>query len=185
MSKEFEIVEELVVDSTPERIWEAVTNGTTAWMFPTDQWPSGIFVDDWDNRYDGASEHTVFYLHTLGEYLRHFDGLPVAFSDIQGPEASKAPDALGTWLSALGLEDASAGTELELQLPGRGTTAVTLDFRNENFVGLRSKDSLVRIFGRNACGGPVGLTVHDVADGADAQANTAAWQEALDAAYQG
>jgi hypothetical protein len=226
MSKEFEIVEELAIDSTPERIWEAVTNGTAAWMFPTDQWPSvrtvaeypthlvtrmdgpdgwfnqlehvltpsengtalryvhsGIFVDDWDNQYDGASKHTAFYLHTLGEYLRHFDGLPVAFSDIQGPEASKAPDALETWLSALGLDDAAAGAELELPLPGRGTARATVDFRNENFLGLRTADALVRIFGRNAFGGPVGVTVHDFATGADAQANTAAWQEALDGAY--
>ena len=52
-------------------------------------------------------------------------------------------------------------------------------------MGLRTADALVRIFGRNAFGGPVGLTIHDFADGADAQANTAAWQEALDAAYQG
>ncbi|MFE7122460.1 SRPBCC domain-containing protein, partial [Streptomyces sp. NPDC057654] len=26
---------------------------------------SGIFVDDWDNQYDGANQHTDFYLHTL------------------------------------------------------------------------------------------------------------------------
>jgi hypothetical protein len=40
---------------------------------------SGIFVEDWDSQYDGVSQHTDFYLHTLGEYLRHFQGRPVTY----------------------------------------------------------------------------------------------------------
>lgn len=226
MSEEFEIVEELSIDSTPERIWEAVTTGTAAWMFPTDQWPSvrtleeypthlvtrmdgpdgwfnqlehvltpgengtavryvhsGIFVDDWDNQYDGASKHTAFYLHTLGEYLTHFDGKVVTFSDVQGPEASKAAGALQKFLDVLGIKDSPLGTELVLALPGRDAAPVTVDFRNQNFVGLRTENTMVRIFGRNAFGGVVGLTIHDFADGADAQANTEAWQLAINAAY--
>ena len=31
---------------------------------------SGIFADNWDEQYDGASKHTEFYLHTLGQYLQ-------------------------------------------------------------------------------------------------------------------
>lgn len=228
MSKEFETVEELKTDSTPERIWEAVTTGTAGWMFPTDQWPavrvvdeypthlvtrmdgpegwfnqvehvlspqgngtamryvhSGIFVEDWNNQYDGASKHTVFYLHTLGQYLRHFDGKPVAFSDIQGPGASTAPDALATWLSALGINDEGEGSVLDLELPGRGSSRITVDFRNENFVGLRTPDALVRIFGRNVFGAPIGVSIHDFGAGADAQTNTALWQAAIDAAFPG
>lgn len=146
---------------------------------------SGIFVEDWDNRYDGASKHTKFYLHTLGEYLRHFDGKPVASSDIQGPEASTAPGGLGTWLSCLGVKDTEAGSVLDLELPALGSTRVTLDFRNENVVGLRTDDALVRIFGRNAFGAPVGVSVHDFAAGADAQQNTALWQEAIESAFRG
>ena len=46
---------------------------------------SGIFADNWDEQYDGASKHTEFYLHTLGQYLKYFDGRPVVFTDIQGP----------------------------------------------------------------------------------------------------
>ena len=130
---------------------------------------SGIFVDDWDNQFDGAPKHTAFYLHTLGEYLRHFDGLPVAFSDIQGPRPPPPRMRWGPGLRPWASGDAAAGIELELQLPGRGTDPVTVDFRNENFVGLRTSDALVRIFGRNAFGGPVGLTVHDFAAGADAR----------------
>ncbi|MDO5746009.1 MAG: SRPBCC domain-containing protein [Micrococcaceae bacterium] len=227
MSKAFEIVEEVQINGTPERIWEAVTTGTAAWMFPTDQWPavrvvdeypthlvtrmdgaegwfnqvehllapqgtgtamryvhSGIFVEDWNNQYDGASKHTVFYLHTLGQYLSYFDGKPVAFSDIQGPEASTAPEALDTWLSALGITNEMQGAELDLELPGFGTGPVIVDFRNENFVGLRTRHAMVRIFGRNAFGAPVGVSVHDFTPGADAQANTEVWQEAIEAAFR-
>ena len=116
--REFEIVVDTELPGTPERVWEAVTEGTPAWMFPTDQWPdvktvqeypghlvsrmdgpdgwfnqlehvlepldggrarlhyvhSGIFADNWDEQYDGASKHTEFYLLTLGQYLQHFDG---------------------------------------------------------------------------------------------------------------
>lgn len=144
---------------------------------------SGIFVDDWDNQYDGASKHTTFYLHTLGQYLRHFNGLPVAFSDVQGPDAAASADALGTWLDALGVGAAQAGDSLTLELPGRGPQETVVDFRNENFVGLRTPDAMIRIFGRNAFGHRVGLTVHDFRPGADADGNEEALQAALDAAY--
>ena len=49
---------------------------------------SGIFADNWDQQYDGASKHTEFYLHTLGQYLQYFDGKPVVFTDVQAPAAS-------------------------------------------------------------------------------------------------
>ena len=128
-NREFEIVFDTELPGTPERVWEAVTKDTPAWMFPTDQWPavktgggvsahlvsrmdgpdgwfnqlehvlepldggraklhyvhSGIFADNWDEQYDGASKHTEFYLHTLGQYLKYFDGRPVVFTDVQAP----------------------------------------------------------------------------------------------------
>ena len=46
---------------------------------------SGIFAENWDQQYDGASKHTEFYLHTLGQYLQYFDGRPVVFTDVQAP----------------------------------------------------------------------------------------------------
>ncbi|MDX3312563.1 SRPBCC domain-containing protein [Streptomyces sp. NPDC054884] len=36
MSKEFEIVSEFEVDATPEQVWEAVTHGTGAYLWPMD-----------------------------------------------------------------------------------------------------------------------------------------------------
>lgn len=69
---------------------------------------SGIFTDDWDNQYDGASKHNAFYMHTLREYVTHFAGRPVAFATLNGPDASTAPDALEVAARALGLADDAA-----------------------------------------------------------------------------
>lgn len=136
--REFEIVYDTELPGTPERVWEAVTQGTPAWMFPTDQWPdvktvkeypthlvsrmdgpdgwfnqlehvlepldggrarlhyvhSGIFADNWDEQYDGAIKHTGFYLHTLGQYLRYFDGKPVVFGTSRRPRLRRPRTAL-------------------------------------------------------------------------------------------
>ncbi|MDQ4503031.1 SRPBCC domain-containing protein [Sinomonas sp. ASV322] len=152
---------------------------------------SGVMTDDWEQQYDGAANHTVFYLHTLGEYLAHFDGRPVAFSDVRGPDASEASDAFEKFVAYLGLEGASAGDVRALELPGLGRVEATVDFRNANFLGLRTRDALVRVFGRNAFGDRVGLTVHDFSvdaatpDERDArgEANTEAWTEWLAGVY--
>lgn len=144
---------------------------------------TGVFAEDWENQYEGASKHTVFYLHTLGQYLEHFNGRPVVFSDVQGPDAATEPDALGRWLDSLRLGNAVAGDTRSINLPGRGMQEVVVDFRNENFVGLRTGEAMVRIFGRNAFGHRVGLTVHDFRPGARAEDTAEAWQRALADAY--
>lgn len=240
MSKEFEIVREFDVDATPEEVWEAITHGTGAYLWPMEApepkvggaaafgstvtaydpprhltirsenvgipvqslnqlehviesrdggrraWVryvhSGIFTDDWDNQYDGASRHTDFYLHTLREYLTHFAPRPVTFAQLNGPEASITPGALTEVERALGLaEDAAAGTRVTVRGP-REFDAV-LDYRNPYFLGLRTDDALIRIFGRNHWGAPVGISVHDFAADADAEANETAWQAWLDEVY--
>ena len=123
---------------------------------------SGIFAENWDQQYDGASKHTEFYLHTLGQYLKYFDGKPVVFTDIQ------APRRLGrrrTALSGSRRPSASRGRRpaaaVELELDGVGRLSGEVDFANENFLGLRTADTLYRFFGRNAFGATVGMTVHD------------------------
>ncbi|WAZ20907.1 SRPBCC domain-containing protein [Streptomyces cinnabarinus] len=121
---------------------------------------SGIFVDDWDNQYDGAAKHTDFYLHTLREYLTHFAPRPAAFATFDGPEASKAPDALDVVARALGV-GAEAGARVRVHGPDDFDAVV--DFRNPYFIGLRTDRSLTRIFGRNHWGHPVGISLHDFA----------------------
>lgn len=226
-NREFEIVFDGEVPATPERVWEAVTNATPAWLFPTDEWPSvntveeypnhlvnrmegpdgwfnqlehvieplgdgratlhyvhsGIFADNWDEQYDGASKHTAFYLHTLGQYLQYFDGKPVAFTDIQAPAASQTPDGFVVLKRALGVDGAAQGSSVELDVDGVGRLSGELDFSNEHFLGLRTADTLYRFFGRNSFGAPVGMTVHEFSGSGNSEATAKAWGGFLERVY--
>ncbi|MFC7848443.1 SRPBCC domain-containing protein [Arthrobacter sp. NPDC057388] len=144
---------------------------------------SGIFADDWDQQYDGASKHTEFYLHTLGQYLKHFDGLPVVFDDIQGPAESQTPDGFVQLRKALGVDSASQGDSFDVEVDGVGRLTGQVDFSNANFLGLRTADTLYRFFGRNAFGAPVGMTVHDFSGSGDSAATAAAWGGFLGRVY--
>ncbi|KAB1143083.1 SRPBCC domain-containing protein [Streptomyces luteolifulvus] len=145
---------------------------------------SGIFVDDWENQYDGAAKHTDFYLHTLRQYLTHFDGRTAAFATFDGPEASKAPDAMAAVAKALGLADeTAAGERVRARGPEGGLLDAVVDFRNPYFIGLRTDNALIRFFGRNHWGYMVGISVHDFAPDADAEANEAAWKGWLDGVF--
>lgn len=145
---------------------------------------SGIFVDDWDNQYDGADKHNRFYLHTLRQYLMHFDGRPVAFATFDGPDASKASDAFVAVGRALGLgDDTAAGARVRVRGPEGQLLDAVVDFRDPYFIGLRTDDALIRFFGRNHWGAPVGISVHDFAADADAKADEVAWQGWLNGVF--
>ncbi|CAI3792405.1 SRPBCC domain-containing protein [Pseudarthrobacter sp. MM222] len=225
--RKFEIVYDIELPGTPERVWEAVTKDTPAWMFPTDQWPavrpveeypthlvsrmegpggwfnqlehvvepldggrsrlhyvhSGIFADNWDEQYDGASKHTEFYLHTLGQYLQYFDGGPVVFTDVQAPAASQTTDGFERLKKALDVAGTAPGGTVDLELDGVGSLKGEVDFTNEHFLGLRTAGSLYRFFGRNAFGAPVGMTVHDFSGRGDSEATAKAWAGFLEKVY--
>ncbi|MFP3579900.1 SRPBCC domain-containing protein [Arthrobacter sp. SIMBA_036] len=225
--RKFEIVADTALPGTPERVWQAVTQDTAAWMFPTDQWPavktveeypshlvtrmegpdgwfnqlehvlepldggraqlhyvhSGIFADNWDEQYDGASKHTAFYLHTLGQYLQHFDGKAVVFTDVQGPGASQVPDGFLQLKNALRVDGLSEGASFDVELDGVGRLSGEVDYSNENFLGLRTADALYRFFGRNAFGAPVGMTVHDFSGSSDAELTAKTWGAFLEKVY--
>jgi uncharacterized protein YndB with AHSA1/START domain len=146
---------------------------------------SGVFVDDWDNQYDGASKHTDFYLHTLREYLTRFGGRPItAFTTFDGPEASGTADALTTAGRALGLsDDTAAGARVQAKGPEGQLLDAVVDYRDPYFIGLRTEDALIRVFGRNHWGHRVGISVHDFAPGADAKADETAWQGWLNGVF--
>ncbi|MFC8039590.1 SRPBCC domain-containing protein [Paenarthrobacter sp. NPDC057355] len=226
-NRNFEIVADTELPGTPERVWNAVTADTAAWMFPTDQWPavrtveeypnhlvsrmdgpdgwfnqlehvlepldggraklhyvhSGIFADNWDEQYDGASKHTRFYLHTLGQYLEFFDGRPVVFTDIQAPASSQTPEGFVQLKKALAVDGSAAGTPVELELDGVGRLSGEVDFSDENFLGLRTADAMYRFFGRNVFGAPVGMTVHDFSGSADPELTAKTWDAFLEKVY--
>lgn len=145
---------------------------------------SGIFTDDWDNQYDGARKHNAFYLHTLREYVVHFAGRPVAFATLNGPDASTTADSFGVVGRALGLaDDTEQGARVQARGPEGQLLDAVLDFRDPYFIGLRTDSALIRFFGRNHWGAPVGISVHDFAPDADAKTNELAWQNWLDGAF--
>ncbi|UUU21137.1 SRPBCC family protein [Streptomyces sp. DSM 40750] len=146
---------------------------------------SGVFVDDWDNQYDGAAKHTDFYLHTLRQYLTRFEGRTItAFATFDGPETSGGADALTTVGRALGLADDTAeGARVQAEGPEGQLLDAVVDYRDPYFIGLRTDDALIRFFGRNHWGHRVGMSVHDFAPGADAEADETAWQGWLNGVF--
>src|SRR6476646_9682715 len=119
---------------------------------------SGILADGWEDQYDAIGGHTDFYLHTLAQYLEHFNGRPVTYvgqpSDgIAGPEAAGAPNAMDRLRAALGLgTNVQVGDEVHADLGDAGRFDGVVDYATPQFLGLRSEDGLYRFFGRNDFG---------------------------------
>lgn len=128
---------------------------------------SSVFLEGGEEQTEGVRLHTEFYLHTLGVYLKNFRGRPVVFTDIQGPEASSAPGSFETVRSALGVKKSTRQLD---HVTVAGATAI-VDYSTPHFVGLRTDTTLIRFFGRDAFGGPVGITVHEFGDAGTAVAD--------------
>lgn len=145
---------------------------------------AGVFADDWDNQYDGANKHTDFYLHSLGQYVRYFAGQNATYVSAEGPEASGTPEAMATLRSTLGIgSDTAVGDSVTFDVPGIGTITAVVDYLNDWFVGLRTDDSLLRFYGRNAFGGNVDAAHHLFASNVDSEAAAAAWNAWLAGVY--
>ena len=164
-----------------EYVIEARDGGTSVLRYAH----SGIFVEDWDTQYDAAQQHTDFYLHTLGEYLKHFNGRTATYvgdvpGGIQGPPASAAPDGFRRLRQVLGLDgQVRQGDSVRLTPDGLEPIEGVIDYLQTNFIGVRSNDALYRFFGRNAFGQPVGMSIHMFRDGADPHAVKREWQSWL------
>jgi uncharacterized protein YndB with AHSA1/START domain len=150
---------------------------------------SGILAEEWEDQYDAIDDHTDFYLHTLAQYLEHFNGRRVSYvgrpsSGIDGPQAAGAPDAMDTLLAALGVSrDAGAGDAVHTSLGDAGALDGVIDYATPRFLGIRTADGLYRFFGRNAFGGVVGMSAHLFVDGVDPAAREAALKAWLDSVY--
>ena len=101
---------------------------------------SGILADGWEDQYDAIGGHTDFYLHTLGQYLEHFNGRPVTYvgqpsSGIDGPEGAGTPDAMDALRAALGVSpDAAAGDAVHARsaTPARSRASSTTRRRSSS-----------------------------------------------------
>ena len=150
---------------------------------------SGILADGWEDQYDAIGAHTDFYLHTLGEYLAHFNGRDVTYvgqpsAGIEGPEAAGTPDAMDALRAAVGVSaDAGVGDAVHAPLGDAGTLEGVIDYATPEFLGVRTDDGLYRFFGRNHYGSVVGMSAHLFVDGVDAGAREAELKSWLDGVY--
>jgi hypothetical protein len=150
---------------------------------------SGILADEWEDQYDAIGAHTDFYLHTLGQYLEHFNGHRVTYvgqpsAGIEGPEAAGTPEAMGALRAALSVSsEAGVGDPVHASLGDAGTLDGVIDYSTPEFLGVRTADGLYRFFGRNHFGGVVGMSAHLFVDGIDAAAREAALKAWLDGVY--
>jgi hypothetical protein len=145
---------------------------------------SGILADGWEDQYDAIDGHTDFYLHTLGQYLEHFNGRSATYvgqpsSGIEGPPSAGGEDAMDTLRAALGIgAGAAPGDTVHADLGAAGPLEGVVDYATAQFIGVRTEDGLYRFFGRNAYGSVVGMSAHmfggDV-DAAQAEADLKAW----------
>jgi hypothetical protein len=148
---------------------------------------SGVFDDEgWEGQYDAVDSHTDFYLHTLGQYLEHFSPRTATYvgggpGGLSAPEASMTPNAFTKLQAALGVpEGASTGDTVHL---AHDDVDGVIDYRTDRFLGIRTSDALYRFFGRNAFGGPVGMSIHHFGDGVDPEQAGRSWEEWLAQAY--
>jgi hypothetical protein len=96
--------------------------------------------------YEACVQHTRFYYHSLGEYLRHFAGRDPHYLGFD------VPGSTADVLDRLGVpETAAAGDRVPLGV---------IDYRDGAFVGIRGEDALIRVYGRDVWGWPVGFGVH-------------------------
>ena len=145
---------------------------------------SGILADEWADQYDAIGAHTDFYLHTLAEYLAHFNGQQVTYvgqpsAGIEGPASAGAADAMDTLRAALGVPTAVVGDAVSAELGAAGRLEGVVDYASPAFLGVRTADSLYRFFGRNLFGGVVGMSAHRFAEGVDAAAEEKALSDWL------
>ncbi|MGI9097792.1 MAG: SRPBCC domain-containing protein [Solirubrobacteraceae bacterium] len=142
-----------------------------------------VIAEDYERQLDACRQHTAFYYHSLGEYVRHFSGRQPAYVAAEAPEAS-AQGGFAALLRALGVAaDVTAGDRVRLAPAGLEPIEGVVDYATHPFLGVRSADALYRFYGRDAWGWPVGVAHHLFADGADAAASERAWSAWLDGVF--
>jgi hypothetical protein len=113
---------------------------------------------EFDVQHDACVQHTRLYMHSLGEYVAHFAGREAHYLGLD-----ELPGSTADVLERLAVGDAAVGDRVELGV---------VDYRDGTMVGLRADDALIRVYGRDVWGWPVGVGVHAFAGPVD----EAAWR---------
>jgi uncharacterized protein YndB with AHSA1/START domain len=140
---------------------------------------SVITRGDADLEIDACRHHTDFYIHSMGEYVAHFAGRDATYVTADAP-ASSADGGTARVRQALGLpDDAAVGDRVRLTPDGLPPIEGVVDYVARAFVGVRTADSLFRIYGRDVWGWPVSVAEHVFVPGVDADARAQAWERWL------
>jgi hypothetical protein len=127
-------------------------------------------VSDYDAVYDACVQHTDFYRHSMGEYVRHFAGRDAAYAEFD------APGSFAAVCRRLEVpEGAEVGDHVRLATGVEGT----IDYLTPAFLGVRTDDALVRLYGRESWGGPVSVALHLFAEDADVAEAERTWSARL------
>ena len=132
-------------------------------------------TSDYETEYDACVQHTHFYLHSMGEYVRHFAARDAAYVEID------APGSFAAVCRRLGLDDGVAVGDAVRLKPG---LEGTVDYLTPAFLGVRTADSLVRVYGREARRRAVSVALHlfaEDADPAQAERTWSTWLAATEA----
>lgn len=141
-----------------------------------------VFAEDFENQYDACRQHTSLYNHTLCQYLEHFAGKPAAYVSADGPEGG----AFGVVRKAIGLSETSAtGDVVTFDVPGFGAVEATVDYLTPAMVGLRTRDALLRFYGRDVFGWPVCAAHHLFEPSVEPAKAQQAWENWLTGLYAG
>jgi hypothetical protein len=145
-----------------------------------------LAADTYDVELAACEAHTAFYQHSLGEYVAHFAGRDAAYVSAEAPASSARPDALRAVRRALGLgDDVGAGEPVHLAPDGLDPIDGVVDHATDSFLGIRTGDALVRVYGRGTWGWPLEVVHHHFGAGVDVETNRTAWQGWLRAHEQG
>ncbi|GAA2669964.1 putative conserved protein YndB, AHSA1/START domain [Actinosynnema pretiosum] len=140
--------------------------------------------EGWDTRGDAAARYAGFYHHGLAEYLRHFDGRPATY--VKAAREHAGVGELGIVAGALGLVDSDvAGSRVRLEPLGLAPLEGVLDYRDQDFVGVRTQDGLYRFFGGDRWRWPTWVAHHLFAPGVDGGTEARRWQAWLDGLLDG
>ncbi len=106
---------------------------------------SGFLGDDWETEFDALRKGWPMYLHTLGEYLAHFNGRRATPVFAAQPQSRDAAEVRAILLRALGIDhEPKQGERVHCAPEGLPAFDGVVDYLDEDFLGVRTEDALYR-----------------------------------------
>jgi len=129
-------------------------------------------AEDHDRIHEECVEHTAFYLHSLGEYVRRFAGRDATYVGVDADGTSAGVRA------RLGLPaGARVGDAVRLAPAGLPAIEGTIDYLTPMFLGVRGDDLLFRVYGRDAWNDPLTIGLHLFGEAVDGPGVERAWTQ--------